>query len=52
MVTVAEIVAYAEIFGAEAAKNLLLMYGPDSFAGDYEDYERAHALLTLYSAAE
>ena len=39
MVTAQEIIEYMEHTNAEAAYNLLLLYGPDAFAGTYTEYE-------------
>ena len=39
MVTAQEIIEYMERTNAEAAYNLLLLYGPDAFVGTYEEYE-------------
>lgn len=39
VVTAQEIIEYMEHTNAEAAYNLLLLYGPDAFAGTYTEYE-------------
>lgn len=38
-VTEEEIRKYADRCGKSSAVGLLLLYGPDMFAGDYEDYQ-------------
>lgn len=51
MVTPAEIHDYAASCGSRAAADLLLMYGPDNFHGDYDAYLTLSAWLE-YAAAE
>ena len=39
MITAEEVIAYAEENGAACAYDLLIMFGPDGFAGTYEEFE-------------
>ena len=45
VMTKQEILDYAKECGKEAAANLLLLAGPDSFAGSYAEYEALEAEL-------
>ena len=45
VITKQEILDYAKECGKEAAANLLLLAGPDSFAGSYAEYEALEAEL-------
>lgn len=40
-----DILEYAQDCGAEAAANLLLLGGPDGYAGDYDEYKELEAML-------
>ena len=40
-----DILSYAMTKGVEAAANLLLLVGPDGYAGNYESYKALEALL-------
>lgn len=40
-----EILDYSKECGKEAAANLLILVGPDSFAGSYAEYEALEAEL-------
>lgn len=40
-----EILDYAKECGKEAAANLLILVGPDGFAGSYAEYEALEAEL-------
>ena len=40
-----EILEYAEVCGNQAAANLLLLFGPDGYEGDYDSYEELYNML-------
>ena len=52
MVTTGEILSYAQDCGPDAAKDLLELFGPDCFDGDYDEYSRAFGLIDLFCAAD
>lgn len=43
--TAEEILEYADTCGNDAASGLLLLAGPDSFDGDYDEYMQLYAKL-------
>lgn len=45
VMTKQEILDYAKECGKEAAANLLILVGPDGFAGSYAEYETLEAEL-------
>lgn len=45
MITRREIEEYAEATGKRAAADLLLLCGPDGFAGSYEEYKALERAL-------
>lgn len=45
MITRDDVLRYAERHGAAQAYNLLLLAGPDAYAGDYAEYEGIMSML-------